>query len=123
MAASELKRFWEERVLPLLYNTPEADISLNCTSALISRIIVGAYNSSVIGDGAPKIVIGTDQITCSVSTEQITDGVNVFECVLDFPVQVTENSSLSVRQRNSSSQVGFLHDGQIDTPLISVDSK
>ena len=122
MAASELKRFWEERDHSVLYNTPEADIPLNCQSALISRILVGAYNSLVIGDGEPEIVIGTEQ-KCSVSSEPITEGVNVFGCVFDFPVQVTENSSLSVRQRNSSSQIGLLYDGYMDTPLISVDSK
>ena len=60
--------------------------------------------------------------TCSVSTEPVTEGVNVYECVLDPPVSVDGDFSLTVSQRNAASQIGFLHDGQTDTPLISVDS-
>ena len=60
--------------------------------------------------------------TCSVSTEPVTEGVNVYECVLDSPVSVDGVVSLIVSQRNAASQIGFLHDGQTETPLISVDS-
>ena len=64
---------------------------------------------------------GMDQ-SCSVSTEPVTEGVNVYECVLDPPVSVDGDVSLIVSQRNAASQIGFIHDGQTDTPLISVDS-
>ena len=69
----------------------------------------------------PQIVVDNDQ-SCSVSAEPVTEGVNVYECVLDSPVSVDGVVSLTVSQRNAASQIGFLHDGQTDTPLISVDS-
>ena len=67
----------------------------------------------------PQIFIGSDQI-CSVSTEPFREGVNVYECVLDSPVELDEDTVLILRQRNSTSQIGFIHDGQTDTPLISM---
>ena len=113
----ELKKLWENRTLPVLYSSPEREISVDCSGSdpVITRILVGAYNS-MSGEGPPQIKIG-DQ-TCSVSTEPVTGGVNVYECQLNSPVEVDD--SLSVSQRNATSQIGFLHDGQTDTPLISI---
>ena len=130
VTASELRRQWENRTPPVLYSSPERDISLNCSSASISRILVGAYNSSMTGNGSTQIVIhqmgqdmdpGMDK-TCSFSTEPVTEGVNVYECELDPPVSVDGDDRLIVSQRNAARRIGFLHDGQTDTPLISVDS-
>ena len=122
MAASELRRQWENRDPPVLYSSPEREISLNCPSASISRILVGAY-PSITGNRSPQIEVGPGMNqTCSVSTEPVTEGVNVYECVLDPPVSVDGSDRLIVSQRNAASQIGFLHDGQTDTPLISVDS-
>ncbi|CAI7999044.1 hypothetical protein GBAR_LOCUS2598 [Geodia barretti] len=62
--------------------------------------------------------------TCTVSTEPVTEGVNVYECVLDPAVAgdaVDGEVSLTISQRHAGSQIGFLHNGQNDTPLISLD--
>ena len=56
VSASELRRQWENRALPVLYSSPEREISLNCPSAAISRTLVGAY-PSMTGDEASQIVI------------------------------------------------------------------
>ena len=84
MTTLELKRAWKNRAPPTLYTSPEREITLNCTSASISRILVGAY-LTLTGDRVPQIFIGSDQI-CSVSTEPVSEGVNVYDCVLDSPV-------------------------------------
>ena len=123
MSASELRRLWENRTLPVLYSSPEREISLNCPSGSISRILVGAY-PSVNGDGLPQIVVDNAR-TCSVSTEPVAEGVNVYECVLDTAGDAEDavdgEVSLTVSQRHAGSQIGFLHTGQTDTPLISLD--
>ena len=81
---------------------------------------MGAY-PTMTGDGAtPQIVVDNDK-TCSVSAEPVSEEVNVYECVLDPPVSVDGDDSLSVSQRNAASQIGFIHDGQTDIPLITVD--
>ena len=83
---------------------------------------MGAY-PSITGNRSPQIEVGPGMNqTCSVSTEPLTEGVNVYECVLDSPVSVDGVDTLTVSQRNVASQIGFLHDGQTDTPLISVNS-
>ena len=117
MSASELRRLWENRALPVLYSSPMREISLSCSSASnISGILVGAY-PSMNGDGLPQI----NGQPCNFSTEPVTEGVNVYECVLDPPVAVDGEVSLSISQRHAGSQIGFLHNGQTDTPLISLD--
>ena len=121
MSASELRREWENRnIIPLLYSNPERLISLNCQSASISMILVGAY-PSMDGDERPIITIDSNQ-TCNVSTEPVIRGINVYECVLESPVAVDGNISLTISQRDAINRIGFLHDGQIDTSLISVNS-
>ena len=122
VSASELRRQWENRDPPVLYSSPEREISLNCESVSIMRILVGAYNS-MTGDGVPQIVIDTNgsKEVCNVSTEPVTEGVNVYECVLGSPVSVDGNISLTISQRIAAFQIGFLNDDQTDIPLISVD--
>ena len=74
------------------------------------------------GDELPHIFVVDGDRTCSVSTEPVTEGVNVYECVLDPPVAVDGEVSLTISQRHAGSQIGFLHDGhETDTPLISLD--
>jgi hypothetical protein len=123
VSASELRRLWENRTLPVLYSSPMREISLSCPPASISRILVGAY-PSVNGDELPQIVVDNIQ-TCSVSTEPVAEGVNVYECVLDTAGDAEDavdgEVSLTVSQRHAGSQIGFLHTGQTDTPLISLD--
>ena len=46
--------------------------------------------------------------------------INVYECVLGPPVTIGENSSVHIHQRYATRQIAFLHDGEKDTPLISV---
>ena len=116
-----LKRLWENRTLPVLYSSPEREISVGCSDSnpVITKILVGAYNLTT-GEGTPQIKIDDQTIgdkTCNVSTEPVTRGVNVYECQLN---SLVEDDSLSVSQRNATSQIGFLHDGQTDTPLISI---
>ena len=124
MSASELRRLWENRTLPVLYSSPMREISLNCPPASLSRILlVGAY-PSMNGDELPQIFVADNAQTCSVSTEPVTEGVNVYECVLNSPVAGEAGEadvSLTVSQRHAGSQIGFLHTGQTDTPLISLD--
>ncbi|CAI7996588.1 Katanin-interacting protein [Geodia barretti] len=120
VSASELRRLWENRTLPVLYSSPVREISLSCPSpSNISGILVGAY-PSMNGDGLPQIFVVDGGRTCNVSTEPVTEGVNVYECVLDPPVAVDGEVSLTISQRHAGSQIGFLHDGQTDTPLISL---
>ena len=120
MNTLELKRGWENRAWPILYTSPEREIPLNCpSSATVSRMLVGAY-PSVAGDGVPHIIIGNND-SCSVSTEPVTEGLNVYECVLDSPVIVHEDTVMILRQRNSTGQIGLLHNGYKDTPLIYLD--
>ena len=97
VTASELRRVWENRTLPVVYSSPDREISVNCTGSSTTRILVGAY-SSVGGDGVPQITIGNQ--TCNVSTEPVTEGVNVYECMLDSPVAADD--SLTVHQRNAT---------------------
>ena len=121
MSASQLRRLWENRTLAVVYSSPVREISLNCPPAYISRILVGAY-PSMNGDGLPPINFVVDNAhTCSVSTEPATEGVNVYECDLNPPVAVDGEVSLTISQRHAGSQIGFLHNGQTDTPLISLD--
>ena len=125
MSASELRRQWENRALPVLYSSPERLLPLNCPSTSISRILVGAY-PLMNGTGQTHIVINNNK-SCRVSEEPVADadseGSNVYECVLDSSVVVDGEVSLAIRQRNAGSQIGFLHDSQMtDTPLISLDS-
>ena len=121
VSASELRRQWENRALPVLYSSPERLLPLNCPSTSISRILVGAY-PLMNGNGQTHIVINNNK-SCRVSEEPVAEGSNVYECVLDSSVSVDGEVSLAIRQRNAGSQIGFLHDSQMtDTPLISVDS-
>ena len=74
------------------------------------------------GDGLPQICVVDGDRTCNVSTEPVTEGVNVYECVLDpAGLAVDGEVSLTISQRHAGSQIGFLHNGQTDTPLISLD--
>ena len=59
---------------------------------------------------------------CSLSSQPALDeDLNVYECVPDSPVEVSESDSILILQRHSDTKIVFLHDGQTDTPLISTD--
>ena len=118
VAATELRSLWENRTRPVLYNSPDREIAVDCRApGTLFRILVGAYITET-GDVGPSIEIGYD-IKCNLSTLQNTEYLNVYECVLASPVEVDVNDSFHIIQRYSSSQISFLHDGQTDTPLIS----
>ena len=117
MSAVELRRLWSNRQPPVVYSSPSREIPLACGSTSISSILVGAYNDSLIGDGQPEIKIGEQN--CSVSTQQINRGVNVYNCVFESPVAVGEEGSLEIIQRNATSQIAFIYNDMLDTPLIS----
>ena len=117
MSADELRRLWSNRQLPVVYSSPSREIPLACGSTSISSILVGAYNDSLIRDEQPQIEIGEHK--CNVSTEPYTAGVNVYECKFEPVVEVEENDSLKISQRNTSSQIVFIYNGGTDTALIS----
>ena len=116
----ELRRGWENRSAPILYSSPHRQIPLGCTGpGFLSRILVGAYVSI---PGNTDILVSINGSTlCNVSSVQAIEGLNVYECVLSetVPVPVGVGDYLDIVQRNTS-QVGFIHDRETDTPLISV---
>ena len=110
---------WENRTRPVLYSSPDREITLNCSGpGILSRILVGAYITRS-GDEGPAVEID-DNPLCDLSTLQATEHLNVYECVLDSPVEIEGSDSVHIVQRYTTSQISFLHDGQTDTPLISV---
>ena len=125
---------WEDRTRPILYYSPAREIEFSCDGS-VSRILVGAYitdSGRLTGDLGPTIHIyesGTDSTdtdsaplhTCDLTTLSATEHLNVYECEVSPPVDVNEGDYMLIRQRNRTSQICFLHDGQTDTPLISVD--
>ena len=131
MTESELRNMWEDRTRPVLYYSPARDIEFSCDGpGNVSRILVGAYitdSGRLTGDRGPTIRIyesGTDSNalhTCDLTTLSATEHLNVYEYVLSSPVDVDGGNYIKISQRNRTSQICFLHDGQTDTPLISVD--
>ena len=112
VAATELRSVWENRTRPVLYNSPDREISMDCRApGTLFRILLGAYITGT-GDVGPSIEINYD-IKCDLSTLQNTEYLNVYECVLASPVEVDVNDPFRIIQ------ISFLHDGQTDTPLIS----
>ena len=110
---------WESRTRPVLYSSPDREITLDCSGpGFLSKILVGAYITGP-GDVGPRVEIGDDTL-CDLSTLHATEHLNVYECVLDPPVEIDVNDTVRVVQRYTTSQISFLHDGQTDTPLISV---
>ena len=127
---------WEDRTRPVLYYSPAREIEFSCDDpGNVSRILVGAYitgSGRLTGDRGPTIRIyengadSTDTDTnplhiCDLTTLNATEHLNVYECEVSPPVDVNEGYYMLIRQRNRTSQICFLHDGQTDTPLISVD--
>ena len=115
----ELRSVWESRTRPVLYSSPDREITLDCSGpGTLSRILVGAYITGS-GDVRPAVEID-DNPLCDLSTLHATEYLNVYECVLDSPVEIDVDGSFHIVQRYTTSQICFLHDGQTDTPLISV---
>ena len=122
---------WENRTRPVLYYSPTREIEFSCDDpGNVSRILVGAYitgSGRLTGDLGPVIHIyesGTyiDPLhTCDLTTLSATEHLNVYECEVSPPVAVEAGDYMLIRQRNATSQICFLHDGQTDTPLISMD--
>ena len=113
---------WESRTAPVVYSSPYRELSLDCSgSGNLPKIVVGTYIIHGVTRNA-GIEIGTsnDNLFCNQSTLQVTGQPNVYECVLDPPMEVGEDSLVSIYQRNAARQIAFLHDGERDTPLISV---
>ena len=111
---------WESRTRPVLYSSPDREITLDCSGpATLSRILVGVYITGT-GDVGPAVEIDNNPL-CDLSTLPATEYLNVYECVMDSPVVVNVSDSLHIVQRYTTSQISFLHDGQTDTPLISAD--
>ena len=78
---------------------------------------MGAY---ITGSGDVEPTVGIPVSNCNLSTLQATEYLNVYECVLDSPVEINGSDSVHIVQRYTTSQISFLHDGRTDTPLISV---
>ena len=114
---------WERRTRPVLYSSPDREITLDCSGpGILSRILVGAYITGIrSGDEGPAVEID-DNPLCNLSTLHATEYLNVYECVLDSPVAIEGSDSVHIVQRYTTSQISFLHDGQTDTPLISVNT-
>ena len=119
---AELKSMWESRTAPVVYSSPYRELSLNCSgSGNLSKIVVGTYNiHGTTRNGAIEIRTTNDNLFCNQSTLQATEQPNVYECVLVPPMAVDEGSLVRIYQRNASRQIGLVHDGERDTPLISV---
>ena len=118
LTVTELRSMWESRTRPVLYSSPDREITLDCSGpGFLSKILVGAYITGT-GDVGPRVEIGDDTL-CDLSTLHATEHLNVYGCVLesDPPVEI---DSVHVVQRYTTSLISFLHDGQTDTPLISV---
>ena len=115
---------WESRTVPVVYSSPYRELSLDCSgSGNLSKIVVGTYNThGTTRNGAREIRTTNDNLFCNQSTLQATEQPNVYECVLVSPMAVDEGtcSLVCIYQRNASRQIGFVHDGERDTPLISV---
>ena len=113
MNVTELRSMWENRTRPVLYSSPERDITLDCNGSL-SEILLGAYITGT-GDMAPRISInGTD--ICDLSTLHATEHLNVYRCTPETEVEIDVGSTLHIDQRNATSLISFLYDGQADTP-------
>ena len=109
---------WENRATSAVpYSSPDREIMLDCTGN-ISRILVGAYLTGTGSEEGPSIEI--DGQYCNLSPDQVTEHLNVYECILESPVAVDNVDSVLIVQRNTSSRIAFLHDGESDTPLISL---
>ena len=109
---------WENRATSAVpYSSPDKEIMLDCTGD-ISRILVGAYLTRTGSEEGPSIKI--DGQYCNLSPDQVTEYLNVYECILESPVAVDDVDSVHIIQTNTSSQIAFLHDGESDTPLISL---
>ena len=122
LSVAELKSMWESRTVPVVYSSPYRELSLNCSgSGNLSKIVVGTYPLyGATGTEGIEIRAANDNLICNPSTPQGTGQPNVYECVLDPPMAVDEGSLVRIYQRNASRQIGFVHDGERDTPLISV---
>ena len=119
LTVTELRSMWESRTRPVLYSSPDREITLDCSGpGNLSRILVGAYITGS-GDEGPAVEID-DNPLCDLSTLQATEYLNVYGCVLDSPVEIEGSDSVHIVQRYTTSQISFLHDGETDTPLISV---
>ena len=119
MSVTELRTMWKNRTRPVLYSSPDRDITLDCSGpGSLSEILLGAYITGT-GDMGPRIIInGTD--ICDLSTLHATEHLNVYRCTPDTEVEVGVGSTLHIAQRNATSLISFLHDGVTDTPLVSV---
>ena len=115
--ASELRREWENRDSPLLYSSPEIHLLLSCTG-LLFQVLAGVY--PIPGDPKEDVVVQItslrDSNSCNVSSLP-WHCLNMYNCM---NISVKGNSSLQVFQRYSTSQIGFVHNEGIDTPLLSV---
>ena len=117
MNVTELRSMWENRTRPVLYSSPERDITLDCNGTL-SEILVGAYITGT-GDMGPRVSINGIHI-CDLSTLHATEHLNVYNCTPVTEVEIAIGSTLHIAQRNATSLISFLHDGGTDTPLVSV---
>ena len=115
---TELRSMWENRATSVVpYSSPDREIMLDCTGN-ISRILVGAYLTGTGSEEGPSIEI--DGHYCNLSPDQVTEHLNVYECIFNPAVAVDDVDSVHIIQRSTSSQIGFLHDEESDTPLISL---
>ena len=115
MSVTELRTMWENRTRPVLYGSPDRDITLDCSGpGSLSEILLGTYITGT-GDMGPRITInGTD--ICDLSTLHATEYLNVYRCTPDTEVEIGVGSTLHIAQRNATSLISFLHDGEMDPP-------
>ena len=115
---NQLRRMWESRAAPVLYSSPQRELTLNCNNTgYLSKVLVGVYDETGVAD---LQFSRARHPLCNHSTFHATEQFNVFECILNPPIEIDENDSLYIEQRYSSKRIAFLHDGQMDTPLISL---
>ena len=111
---------WESRTVPVVYSSPYRELSLNCSgNGNLSKIVVGTYAINGMTRNEGIVITTNDDLICNQSTLG-TEKHDVYECVLDPPMAVDEDNLVHFSQRNAAQQIGFVHDGERDTPLISV---
>ena len=119
---TELRNMWENRPSPVVYSSPYREIPLNCSGpGNLTRLLAGTYRL-LPGDQSPQVEVDQNVPICSLSSQPALDeDLNVYECVPDSPVEVSESDSLHILQRHSDAKIVFFHDGLKDVPLISAD--
>ena len=124
---TELRNMWTNRTRAVTYHGSVRPIGF-CGAGLLRRWTVGAYITRA-GNTSPQIrllrpsgpvgpiVLRTSYLTTLSATEDL----GVYGHEVSPSVQVQRGDYINILQRDASSQICFRHNGETDTPLISVD--